>query len=82
MKINPPRNNTDPWGVTEYLGTGDPYFGGSADDRPLGKTGEFLTGFYRADTIAEFPTQADAIAAAKRAKTRPGSLVSVYQVWK
>ena len=51
--------------VIEFKG-GDPYFGGSADDRPLGKEGKFLTGCYVRDRdMAFFDTREDAERAAR-----------------
>jgi len=54
----------------EFYGTGDPYFGGNAEDRVLGKSGAFLRGFYQRADIAEFPTREEALAAGERATNR------------
>jgi hypothetical protein len=62
----------------ELQGTGDPMFGGAADDRPLGHSGAFLTGSYvwHRDVV-HFPTREAAESAAAQAKRRPASLISV-----
>lgn len=68
--------------VIEFRGQGDPYFGGAADDRPLGVTGEFLTGCYRGSSIAEFPSEAAARSAANAATNRrEGALLGVIPCW-
>lgn len=55
----------------EFYGTGDPYFGGTADDRLLGKSGAFLTGVYLYDRdVAVFATREEALAAAAVATNR------------
>lgn len=46
--------------VIEFFGDGDPYFGGEADDRILGKSGSFLVGFYSLDQVAKFATEEEA----------------------
>jgi len=56
--------------VTEFWGTGDPFFGGTADDRPLGKSGAFLTGSWNRSQIANFATANEALAAAAQAPNR------------
>lgn len=66
--------------VTEYLGTGDAFFGGSADDRPLGKGGAFLRGCYSHGDVAEFVSRDEALTAVLAAVKRPGSLVGIYVV--
>lgn len=59
--------------VIEFLGTGDPYFGGSADDRPLGKSGTFLPpGERHGHAIAQFPSRAEAEVAAAKATAAQG----------
>ena len=63
--------------VIEFLGKGDPMFGGSADDRPLGKSGEFLRGSYPISSVAQFATRALAEAASERAVKRAGSKVGI-----
>lgn len=68
------------YGVTEYLGTGDPFFGGTADDRPLCNSGQFMrAGTYRLTDIAWFNTRAEAEAAGRKATQRKGSLVGVHR---
>lgn len=69
--------------VIEFHGKGDPYFGGSADDRPLGKNGKFLTGPYTRDAIAEFATKDEAEKAVASAEQRKGGLVGYIpiRVW-
>jgi hypothetical protein len=67
----------DAFAVTEFFGQGDPFFGGSADDRPLGVSGEFLAGSYHRLAVQRYTTRELAEAAVSRAKTRIGSLVSV-----
>lgn len=62
----------------EFHGNGDRMFGGTADDRMLGKDGKFLTGagWTRRD-YARFPSKALALAAGEAASNkRKGSLLS------
>jgi hypothetical protein len=67
--------------VCEFHGTGDRYFGGTADDRPLGTSGSFLTGCYLRDEIAEFATVAEAQAALDAAPNkRTGGNVGIIPV--
>lgn len=66
--------------VTEFFGKGDPFFGGSADDRPLGKSGEFLTGVYVLSEIARFETKEEAEAAVAKATKRKGGLIGISEV--
>lgn len=65
--------------VMEFHGTGDPFFGGSADDRVLGKHGVFLTGVHTRDDYGTFPSKAEALAAAELATNRrpKGKLLAV-----
>lgn len=56
--------------VVEFYGKGDPAFGGSADDRPLGKSGEFLTGCYHRSAVAKFESYDEAMAAGLAAANR------------
>lgn len=65
--------------VMEFKGKGDPFFGGSADDRPLGKTGKFLSGTYHLDDVAEFETKELGEQAAEKAERRPDSLLGVFE---
>lgn len=48
-----------------------------ADDRPLGKSGEFLSGTYGQDDIAEFASVDAAFTAAAHATRRPDSEIWV-----
>lgn len=81
---NPESTQADPtiigYEVCEFFGTGDAYFGGSADDRPLGKSGQFLRGCYSLSDIARFATREEADAAGRAAPQRKGSLVSAIPV--
>ena len=54
----------------EFFGHGDPFFGGAADDRPLGKDGRFLTGCYHRSQVAAFPTRQHAWMAGSNAPNR------------
>lgn len=66
--------------VLEFFGNGDPFFGGSADDRPLGKSGSFLSGSYPRAAVAEFESESAAIAAANAAPNkRDGGLISSFR---
>lgn len=56
--------------VVEFHGTGDPMFGGAADDRPLGVSGSFENSWGRGATRAHFETRAAAIAAGEAAANR------------
>lgn len=61
----------------EYWGDGDPFFGGSADDRALGQSGLFLTGVTLNHRPAVFISREDAILAGKRAANRrEGGMIS------
>jgi hypothetical protein len=66
--------------VIEFHGTGDPWFGGSADDRPLGASGQFLSGVYSWGEVARFSTAAEASAAAEAAPKRKGGRVAVILI--
>lgn len=55
--------------AVEFFGKGDPFFGGTADDRPLLKDGRFASHPRRED-IAEFPTKDAALEAAQKAPNR------------
>jgi hypothetical protein len=66
--------------VIEFYGKGDPFFGGAADDRPLGKSGQFLTRPYTRDAIAEFTTKDDAEKAVAAANLRKGGLVGYIPI--
>jgi hypothetical protein len=62
--------NAKRWIVMEFKGKGDPYFGGGADDRMLGRDGAFLTGFHSRSDYGSFPSKAAALRAALRAAER------------
>lgn len=63
----------------EIHGKGDPFFGGSADDRPLGVNGQFLTTVQTWSTkTALFATKQAAQAAGEKASRRAGSILSVF----
>lgn len=67
--------------VVEYAGKGDPFFGGSADDRSLGCDGLILQRGSN-EPRAEFQTIEAAHEAAKTIQNRrPGSLPGVMPWW-
>ncbi len=66
--------------VTEFFGSGDPMFGGAADDRPLGNNGQFLRGCFPWSDVAQFATREQAQAAADAAEQRPGGKVGIIPV--
>lgn len=69
--------------VIEYSGTGDMAFGGTADDRPLGKDGNILARPYTPDQVATFATIEEAhLAALAIANRREGSLLGVAPRWR
>lgn len=69
-------------GVIEFYGTGDPAFGGSADDRSLGFDGLILQRGSNGPR-AEFETTEQAHAAAKAIKNRrPNSILGVLPSWR
>jgi hypothetical protein len=69
--------------VIEFHGTADPWFGGSADDRPLGKDGTILARPYRKEDVAEFSTIQEAHEAAKKIPNRRGdSTLGVATLWR
>ncbi len=69
-------------GVIEFSGTGDPAFGGSADDRPLGIDGLILERGSNAPR-AEFETIEKAHEAARAIKNRrPDSILGVLPSWR
>ncbi|WP_018079324.1 hypothetical protein [Thiobacillus denitrificans] len=69
--------------VIEFLGTGDPFFGGTADDRPLGKNGRILEPGERRDEVASFTTIEEAHQAALCIKNRrAGSVLGVAPRWR
>jgi hypothetical protein len=59
-----------PFTVIEFWGKGDPFFGGTADDRPLGTSGRFLTGSYNRADVAHFETREHGLAAGEAAPNR------------
>lgn len=50
------------WICLEFHGTGDRYFGGAADDRPLGADGSFLTKTHSRADYAFFDSKQKALA--------------------
>ena len=67
------------YSVTEFKGKGDPWFGGSSDDRPLGTSGLFLTGCWNGKDRAVFSTKEQATLAANKASNRrEGGLIGVW----
>jgi hypothetical protein len=64
--------------VWEFYGTGDPFFGGNADDRILrADDGQFGS----KGPVAQFKTYHEAQLAAERAgNRRRGSLVSILEI--
>lgn len=67
--------------VVEYSGTGDPYFGGSMDDRALGVDGRIKPPASKVET-ATFATIHQAHdAALKVANRRPGTILGVVPSW-
>jgi len=71
--------------VVEFYGTGDPFFGGNADDRPLGINGRFLTAKEQSQArvpTAKFSTIEEAVAAGRAASNpRPNSLIGISCTW-
>lgn len=68
--------------VIEFAGTGDPFFGGNADDRALGVDGLIKTRMSRVET-AEFATVQQAHeAAVKVPNRRPNSILGVAPTWR
>ena len=64
--------------AVEFFGKGDPFFGGTADDRPLLKDGRFAS-HPRPEDIAEFLTKEAALEAARKAPNRrEGGLLSSW----
>lgn len=63
----------------EYWGRGDPFFGGNAEDRTLGRSGLFLTGSHGPGEVAAFDSaQAAQDAGEAAANRRPGGLISAH----
>jgi len=69
--------------VMEFYGTGDPFFGGNANDKILSKSGELVEQWKAGlDDVAVFPTMEAAHEAAKRiTNLRPGGLLDVIPSW-
>lgn len=68
--------------VIEYWGTGDPFFGGNADDRALGVDGLIKTRMSKIET-AKFATVQEAHEAAlKVVNRRPNSILGVSPTWR
>lgn len=70
--------------VIEYHGHGDPAFGGSSDDRPLGESGRvFKPSWDSSEKVAEFPTIEAAHQAAQMVPNRrKGSILGVAPTWR
>lgn len=67
--------------VVEFCGTGDPFFGGSADDRPLGTNGTILDRGSN-DQRAQFATVEEAHTAALAiSNRRPKSILGILPNW-
>lgn len=67
--------------VVEYSGSGDPYYGGSMDDRQLGVDGQIKVPASKVDT-ASFCTIEQAHEAALRVTNRrPGTILGVVPIW-
>lgn len=68
--------------VIEYFGTGDTFFAGDADDRPLGLDGNILSPGYQSSSIAQFKTIEEAHQAAlKITNRRPNTVLGVGPRW-
>ena len=71
--------------VIEFLGTGDPIFGGQRDDRVLLESGQIEGRVSRKgdEKAAVFKTVADAHKAAMQiSNRRPGSILGVVPTWR
>lgn len=69
-----------PFTACEFWGRGDPFFGGSADDRDLLVDGSFATGGYHVSQVARFATAEEARAAAEKAPNRrPDARLSIME---
>jgi hypothetical protein len=69
------------WICLEFHGTGDPYFGGSADDRPLGADGKFLVRTHSRADYAFFNSKSQALDYGKLASNkRPGGKLSAIDI--
>lgn len=68
--------------VIEFGGTGDPFFGGNADDRALGVDGLIKSRMSKVET-AEFATVQEAHeAAVKVPNRRPNTILGVAPTWR
>lgn len=67
--------------VVEYSGSGDPYFGGSMDDRPLGVDGLIKLPTSKVDTASFDTIQQAHEAALKVTNRRPGTILGVVPSW-
>jgi len=68
--------------VMEFSGRGDPFFGGTADDRPLGVDHRLLSPPYTESQIAIFVNIEDAFeASCKIANRRTSSILGVCPTW-
>lgn len=68
--------------VVEYYGNGDPFFGGNADDRPLGTNGQIIDRGSN-EPRAVFTTIEEAHSAARAIPNRrPGSILGVIPWWR
>lgn len=68
--------------VIEYSGTGDAFFGGDADDRPLGLDGCILEPGHELASVACFKTIEDAHQSAlKIPNRRPNTILGVGPRW-
>lgn len=65
--------------AVEFHGTGDPFFGGSADDRTLCISGQFERYPIRA-RVARLPSREAAMTAASVAAQRKGSKLGSWEV--
>ncbi|MBB5546545.1 hypothetical protein [Paraburkholderia fungorum] len=68
--------------VIEYSGTGDPFFGGNADDRTLGVDGLIKTRMSRVETAAFATVQEAHEAAVKVSNRRPNTILGVAPTWR
>jgi len=67
--------------VIEYSGTGDPFFGGSADDRALGVDGIIKLRTSRVKTARFATVQQAHEAALKVTNRRPDTILGVLPTW-
>ena len=71
------------WSLLSFGETGIPFFGGTADDRPLGINGSILSRPRKRAEVAVFATIEQAHEAAKRIPNRrAGSLLGVVPTWR